>query len=203
MVKSGIYAIRNKESGKVYVGSAVSVNRRWNLHRHRLTRQKHHSRHLQAAWNLYGSDAFEFIILEEVIDKSKLIEREQYWMNFYKSYNRKFGYNVNPIAGSSFGVKRTEEYKNRIRKSLSGRKLSEAHIFNVKASLNAIGWKGGMLGKTMSTETKLKMRLSHLGKKQSVEHIKNAAAARRGLKWTAESRARQSVAQKLRWEKNK
>lgn len=47
---SGIYEIVNTINGKRYVGSAVSLKRRWVDHRRDLRAGKHHSRHLQNAW---------------------------------------------------------------------------------------------------------------------------------------------------------
>src|SRR4051794_5001336 len=60
---SGIYAIRCKPTGKVYVGSAARITKRWNDHRQSLASGKHHSVLLQRAWEKYGPDAFEFTVL--------------------------------------------------------------------------------------------------------------------------------------------
>lgn len=62
--KPSIYAIRHKESGKVYVGSAVKVLSRWGQHRSQLRKAKHHNPCLQAAWMLHGEAAFEFEVLD-------------------------------------------------------------------------------------------------------------------------------------------
>jgi hypothetical protein len=52
---SGIYQIRNKANGHRYVGSSNNIQERWHKHISDLNRNKHHSRHLQNAWNKYGS----------------------------------------------------------------------------------------------------------------------------------------------------
>ena len=65
-MSSGIYFIRNVKNGKLYVGSAKSFYLRWNNHRSRLRKNKHHNKHLQHAWNKYGESSFEFEVAEFV-----------------------------------------------------------------------------------------------------------------------------------------
>src|SRR5690606_34420785 len=55
-IVSGIYEIHCTKSGRRYVGSAVNFSARWRLHYTQLCAGKHHSRHLQRAWNKYGED---------------------------------------------------------------------------------------------------------------------------------------------------
>jgi group I intron endonuclease len=52
--KSGIYQIKNLVSGKLYVGSAVNIARRWNGHVSDLNAQKHRNQILQRSWDKYG-----------------------------------------------------------------------------------------------------------------------------------------------------
>ena len=96
--RSGIYAIKNRLSGKVYVGSAMNISKRWSRHKKDLVEKKHLNTHLQAAVNKYGLASFAFIVLELTTD---LIVREQYWIDVFDSYKR--GYNLCPIARSSRG----------------------------------------------------------------------------------------------------
>lgn len=92
---SGIYVIQNKANGKLYVGSSVSVRYRWRQqHRTELRRGIHYNSHLQRAWNKYGEANFEFIILEEC-SEDLLVEREGYWIEHHKSWDRDHGYNLN------------------------------------------------------------------------------------------------------------
>src|SRR3989304_1436717 len=62
---SGIYKIINKTNGKYYVGSSNDIIGRWFTHKSQLNRNNHCNPHLQRAWNKYGKDNFEFIIVEE------------------------------------------------------------------------------------------------------------------------------------------
>jgi group I intron endonuclease len=101
----GVYAIVNKENNKVYIGSTVrKFRKRFQCHKADLNKGTHHSEHLQRAWRTHGPDAFEFLIVEYVTDKFKVLEREQYYLDTIKPE-----YNNAPVAGSSIGVKHTEQ----------------------------------------------------------------------------------------------
>lgn len=115
---SGIYKITNLVTGKCYVGSAVNISRRWGEHKTALNNKKHHSKHLQRAWDMYGKDSFEFEVVE-LVEKQLLIQRDQYWIDELSSYG-KDGYNTNPKAASSLGVVRSSETRERISASKMG-----------------------------------------------------------------------------------
>lgn len=101
--ESGIYAIRRKENGKAYVGSARSLASRWRGHQRLLEAKRHTSIKLQRAWNKYGPKAFEFVVLE-LCPLVELISAEQRWLDKFNS--SKVGYNISPTAGSIFGTTR-------------------------------------------------------------------------------------------------
>lgn len=114
----GIYAIRSKRNGKVYVGASTNIEGRWSFHRSVLNRGLHHSWHLQRAWERDGADAFEWIILEEVDNKDDLRSAEQKWLDTYQAGDRKYGYN---LSSRSAGVERlSEETKHKMSLSQRG-----------------------------------------------------------------------------------
>lgn len=115
---SGIYRIVNTINGKCYVGSAVHFRLRRQMHVDSLRTGTHHSGHLQNAWNKYGEQNFVFEVLLVIEDKEKLIYFEQKYMDWYQSYEREFGYNISPTAGSCLGSKRTEETSRKQSRSL-------------------------------------------------------------------------------------
>lgn len=87
---SGIYSITHKADGKVYVGQSRDIAKRIRHHRD----YDQDCTHLCNAINLYGWDAFEVAVLEEVDDYNLLNDREQYWMDTLEAYNPKKGYNI-------------------------------------------------------------------------------------------------------------
>ena len=74
MKKSGIYRIVNKINGRVYVGSAVNLISRKMDHWKTLRAHRHRNRFLQRAWDKYGEENFDFVVIEYVADEGRLIE---------------------------------------------------------------------------------------------------------------------------------
>lgn len=82
--RAGIYAIVNRRNKNTYVGQTVDLLKRKTDHFKLLAEKKHHNKHLQNAYNLYGSDVFAFVVLEYVRVYAELTEREQFWIDTLK-----------------------------------------------------------------------------------------------------------------------
>jgi len=121
MDKSGIYYIQNLHDRKIYIGSAISIIKRWSQHKRHLNKGDHPNNYLQSAWDKHGEDSFLFGIIEIAIDKNILLEREQYWIDCYGSAHRSNGYNLAPVAGSMFGFKHSEETKKKLSEHFMGK----------------------------------------------------------------------------------
>ena len=93
---TGIYSIKNIKNDKIYIGKSIDIYKRWNQHKLQLRKNEHHSKSLQADWNKYGEDAFEFSIIEEC-ETEKLNKMEYDNIIRYDSYIN--GYNE--VEGSS------------------------------------------------------------------------------------------------------
>lgn len=85
---AGIYAIKNKSTNQMYIGSALDIYKRWSEHKKSLMLGLHNKK-LQTAWNLYGELEFEFIILENIKpNEIILLQKEQFYIDkFENSYN--------------------------------------------------------------------------------------------------------------------
>lgn len=169
-LKSGIYKILNKINGKLYIGSAVNLSLRWSQHKYNLIKNKHVNPHLQRSWNKHGENNFVFLIIEE-ITKENLVQREQYWIDFFNSSNDKTGYNIRLNATSNVGLKWTEHHKKKISESKKGRKQSVEEIA-IRVAANT--------GKKRTQEFKEKMSLLHKGRVLSEEHKKKMSDAKKG-----------------------
>lgn len=91
--ESGIYQIRNSINGKVYIGQSVDVRRRISNHYNSLQNNNHFNIHLQNAWNQYGSECFEFDVIE-YCDIEALNDREVYYIQKHNATNPNYGYNI-------------------------------------------------------------------------------------------------------------
>jgi group I intron endonuclease len=127
---TGIYCIENKVNGKLYVGSSLDIEKRFRKHLADLKECKHHSRHLQRAWNEYTPVTFDFVILE-LSTREDLLQREQYWLTLLQSADSKFGYNISPTAGSPLGSKHSELAKQQKSERMRGHKKSSLYVENM------------------------------------------------------------------------
>jgi len=60
----GVFQIRNKSNGKVFIDSSVNVPGKINRHTLQLNMGSHPNKRLQADWNELGPGSFEFETLE-------------------------------------------------------------------------------------------------------------------------------------------
>ena len=92
--KSGIYSIICAINGKQYIGQTKNIYRRINLHKCRLNQNntKHANQHFIKDWNEYGSESFDYIVLEYTSED--LINKEFEYINKLDTINREKGYNL-------------------------------------------------------------------------------------------------------------
>jgi group I intron endonuclease len=152
----GIYKITNEINRKIYIGQSVDYEKRKVSHKTKFLQyckspENHKSGciFLYNSFKKYGFENFTFELIEEcLIDE--LNNREQYWMNFYSSYEREYGYNLCKIAGSSKGTIRNESTR----------------LKNSESAKKRIGDKNPFYGKTHSDYSKNEMSKKRSGKKR-------------------------------------
>lgn len=105
---SGVYIIEHQASGRLYVGSAINIEKRWAVHLRDLKACKHHSRHLSCAWVKHGREAFTFRVAL-LCDQRNLLMYEQALLDFYRP-----AFNTNPTAGSMLGFRHCPESRARM-----------------------------------------------------------------------------------------
>jgi group I intron endonuclease len=157
---SGIYQIQSKiNPDRIYIGSAININKRWNHHLSNLKSNNHHSIKLQNHYNKYGKEDLQFSILLEC-DKENLIRVEQYYIDVLNPY-----FNICKFAASVLGKKcseatkkkisshkRSQEFKDRMRNIKLGWHPTEEGIKNM--SIAAKKRPANRKGVTLSIKTK-------------------------------------------------
>ena len=168
----GIYGIKNCVNQHIYIGkTGMNFGDRWDSHRALLRSGKHFNEYLQRAWNKYGEDNFEFVIIEECTVE-ELNDKEKYYIQLYKDQCLSYNFADGGEGGSFLGKHLSEETK---------RKIGEKNREN-------------MLGRTVSDETKEKMSKSQCDRYAKwTEEDRQAWGAMvseksRGYKWNDESR---------------
>lgn len=125
----GIYKIVHIPSGKYYTGSAINIQNRFVQHKTDLRGNKHHCIYLQRLWNKYGKDNFIFGFVEEVADKTLLIQREQHHMDYAVASG--LCLNVCLVAGSCLGTKQSLETRKKRSESMKGIVFTEERKRNI------------------------------------------------------------------------
>lgn len=94
-----IYMIINVINGKFYIGSTNNYTNRFYAHKNELRKGTHHSKHLQKAWDKYGEEAFEFVVIEEfyIDNKDDKFNKEQLYLDKLQPFEDK-GYNISKRA---------------------------------------------------------------------------------------------------------
>jgi len=146
-MKGVIYQIKNKENGKIYIGSTKNWNKRKARHIKDLKNESHHNIVLQRAWKKYGEEAFDFSIIEET---EKVREREQEILDERKPFWDNGGYNISSSASGGDLIsnhpnkeeieKRRNEATRKKYENMTEEELRRPHF---EGSKNP-NWKGGI-----------------------------------------------------------
>lgn len=208
----GVYSVTNLKNGKRYVGSSIDLKGRKDVHFSNLRRGISSHKYLKEDYDKYGERSFIFEILE-YCEKEIRFEREQYWMNYYKSCDREFGYNISVTAGKvthteemkknmserlkgntyTLGFKQSEETKKRISEALMG----NTHGLGIKPSEETRQkHRERMMGNTHSNG-------KNIGRVHSEETRRKVSLSKIGSKHSEESKKKMSELAKLRWEKKR
>lgn len=165
---SGIYAIYNNVSDKIYVGSAKCISRRWYEHVKNLRNNTHKNNHLQSSWNCHKELSFDFYVLE-FVNFDKIIKREQFWLDqIVKSYEV---YNLNLNVAGFHGKKHSQKTKDKISKTKKEQNLKTVH----------------------NEETRIKISEAVKGKKRqplSDEHKNKISVSSKRIKMSDECKAK-------------
>ena len=84
---SGIYALRCRTTGRVWVDSSPNLDAAQNGQFFQLRQRLHRNKELQAEWTAHGEESFEFNVLETLPEDTPLLnlrdllrERKQFWL---------------------------------------------------------------------------------------------------------------------------
>lgn len=157
----GIYKITSP-TGRIYIGQSIDIERRRKMYvnNHCKKQQK-----LYASLCKYGFSEHDFEVIEEC-EWDLLNEREEYWIEFYGTFNSDLGLN---LSSGGLNKRVSEETKLKISKGNTGNKRPDLSIRNKEER------------KQISEETRLKLSISSTGKrhtKETKEKISNKAKER-------------------------
>jgi len=126
----GIYKINNLVTGGAYIGQSSDIQRRMAKHWYTLKNGTHANEHLQHSFNDHGQENFQYEIVEVLNDISEFDEREMYWIDFYKSNARDYGYNIE--HGGQHNRIVVEETRLKMRNARLGKRISPEIVAKLK-----------------------------------------------------------------------
>lgn len=190
---SGVYMIRDTVSGRRYIGSAVSIKKRWKEHRRGMEQGHHHSKFMLRCWRV-RPEAFEFQVML-YCSRENLLMYEQLLIDGYKPE-----FNSAPKAGSQLGFKMSDESKAKLSeaakrtKNFTGHKHSEESRKKISDSRKGKGGDKGwtqerrdrisaaLKGRVISNDQRRRISEKLTGSKQSPETIAKRSEKLRGRK---------------------
>ncbi len=155
---SGIYEIVNVHNGRRYVGSAMSIDKRWKEHRRGLGTGRHHSRFLQRCWDKYGPDSFRFSVLL-ICSRANLLMYEQAAIDALQPE-----YNTALVAGSRLGVKMSDESKAKLSEAAKRTRNFTGHRHSEESKAKISASRKGKGGGPMGAERRAKIGAAHKGR---------------------------------------
>ena len=154
-----IYKITNNLNNKIYIGLKTLTVKESKSYYGSGTAIKN-------AIKKYGKHNFTKTILEHnVADWDLLKEREQYWIEYYDSYNN--GYNMTLGGDGTLGHIVSDETKEKLRKAFKGKKIgpySDERKAAIKEGLKNAPSRKGRKGTPWSDETRKKISKALKGK---------------------------------------
>ena len=161
---SVVYQIKCSQNPKSYIGVSYNFGKRKREHLNKLARNVHHNKPLQNAFNKYGKEAFDFVILHECDDYAYAKELEKQMLySFYgddllNTTNQNGGFMPNNTFGKNRVV--SKETKEKIKKAKVGTKHTEEAKQKISKALLGNTY---TLGFKQSAESNEKRRIASKG----------------------------------------
>lgn len=167
--KGVVYMVTNSVNGKRYIGITTrKFSKRINEHKYDSLSRKHSNKsYFHKAICKYGFNKFIFEVIEEIFDNNyenlcnKLNDLEKYYIKYYNTYDKRFGYNLTLGGDGVRGFVMSDEQKKIVSKTHKGKKLSDEHKKKISDFMNSN--KNPRRGKSMPNEVREKISKSHIG----------------------------------------
>lgn len=104
-----VYEAINKKNGKRYIGQTInSFKKRKQQHLDSVKHNHGGCRLFRNALIKYGSDGFDWKIIDHAKTVEELNEKESFWIEFFKTTNRDKGYNLKGGGANAFLTEETK-----------------------------------------------------------------------------------------------
>lgn len=138
-----LYNIICSKNDRIYIGVSSNFKKRKYSHLLCLRNGNHANDELQKDFNIYGEDCFYFDIIDVFLNDTEAYRQERFYINTV-GLNARFGhYNIeignwekgnmpdrNGVNNAFYGLKHTDETKDKISKNRKGKGTGERHLFS-------------------------------------------------------------------------
>ena len=132
-----IYVIRNIVNNKIYVGKTKNLQNRWAKHiKVALGKRAVEKFVIHKAIAKYGVDNFIFSKLQSFGNEDDCSAAEIYWIEYFKSNIKEFGYNLTKGGEGCSGRVVSEVTRQKMRDKATGRKHTSETLLSISGSNN-------------------------------------------------------------------
>jgi|SaaInlV_150m_DNA_4_1039716.scaffolds.fasta_scaffold00340_3 group I intron endonuclease len=184
----GVYKISNTlcPEGKYYIGYSCNINRRWGIHKSTLRGGYHCNIRMQRAYEKYGSDCFDYEILQECETEEEAKNVELSYLEDLTIRDKLYNLHYNSSGGDLMTYHPNKEQIIERMKNTQKEQISKMTKEERQERWGQSGEKNGMYGRTHTDE--VKKRLSEINKAReprkgwtmSEEHKHNLSKSRIG-----------------------
>ena len=123
-MECGIYLIRCAANGMIYVGQSADIRKRWQRHQsHFSSEKKGTNKRLWRAARKYGTSSMTMEVLE-LCCVERLTEREQYWVDHFRSAaGKKLVNAMGPVDNPQRGIPKSPMHRARISAAKTGKQV--------------------------------------------------------------------------------
>lgn len=175
---SGIYAIINNFSNKIYIGSSGNVNKRLTKHLNTLKNNTHENRLLQKDFNENPNIT---IITLPLKNKEEALTAEQEYLDKLKDSGRLLNISLDAKCAGRNWTNRDSSIVNETKRKLSDKLKNREFSIETRSKISE-----ALKGKIVSEETKEKLRQANLGKKIPDNVKEKISIANKGSKRSPE-----------------
>jgi group I intron endonuclease len=173
----GVYKITNTlcPEGKYYIGYSCNINRRWGIHKSTLRGGYHCNIRTQRAYEKYGSECFDYEILQECENEEEAKNIELSYLEDLTIRDKLYNLHYNSSGGDLMTYHPNKEQIIERMKNTQKEQISKMTKEERQERWGQSGEKNGMYGRTHTDEVKRLYSEMHkgntyrLGKKASQE----------------------------------
>ena len=173
----GVYKISNTlcPEGKYYIGYSCNIRKRWGIHKSTLRGGNHCNIRMQRAYEKYGSDSFDYEILQECENEEEAKNIELSYLEDLTIRDKLYNLHYNSSGGDmlTFHPDREQIIEKRVKEQKE--QISKMTKEERQERWGQSGEKNGMYGRTHTDEVKKRLSIINkgntycLGKKASQE----------------------------------